>query len=141
NGMEYDPANPDKLFLACWADIDLADLVGGDIAKSTGGNEVLKMPGGIFISEDAGKSWKQSFDEKQYMYDVTADPFHKDRFYAVAFNRAAYMTDDGGKSWKKIKGYDFHWGQRPVIDLNDRKKIYITTFGSSVWHGVPLTEQ
>ncbi len=141
NGMEYDPANPDKLFLACWAYIDLADLVGGDIAKSTGGNEVLKMPGGIFISEDAGKSWKQSFDEKQYMYDVTADPFHKDRFYAVAFNRAAYMTDDGGKSWKKIKGYDFHWGQRPVIDLNDRKKIYITTFGSSVWHGVPLTEQ
>jgi len=140
NGIEYDPANPDKLFLACWADIDLADLVGGDIAGSTGGNEVLKMPGGIFISEDGGKSWKQSFDEKQYIYDVTADPFHKGRFYAVAFNRAAYRSDDSGKSWKKIKGYDFHWGQRPVIDQNNPEKIYITTFGSSVWHGVPVTE-
>ena len=53
---------------------------------------------------------------------------------------AAFRRDDYGKSWKKLKGYDFHWGQRIIVDQNDPEKVYITTFGSSVWHRVPDTE-
>ena len=141
NGIEYDPANPERIFLACWSDIDLSDLVGGDIARSTGGNERLKMPGGIFLSEDDGNTWKQVFDERQYVYDVTADPYHTGRYYANTFNRAAYRSDDNGKTWKRLKGYDFHWGHRAIIDRNDPEKIYLTTYGSSVWHGTPVGEE
>ena len=42
------------------------------------------------------------------------------------------------KSWNRIRGYDFHWGQRIIVDQNDPEKVYITTFGSSVWHGMPV---
>ncbi|MEO8766091.1 MAG: hypothetical protein ABI416_17445 [Ginsengibacter sp.] len=140
NGIGIDPGNPDRLYLGCWANIDLSDLIGGDVARSTGGNEILKMKGGIFLSEDGGNTWKSIFDDKQYIYDVTPDEYHPGRLYCNTFNRAAYRSDDYGKTWKKIKGYDFHWGQRVVIDRNDPESIYITTFGSSVWHGKPVTE-
>lgn len=140
NGMEYDPADPERIFLACWSDIDLSDLVGGDIARSTGGNEKLTSRGGIFLSEDNGNTWKQVFDEHQYVYDVTSDPFHRGRFYANTFNRAAYRSDDNGKTWKRLKGYDFHWGHRAIVDKNDPEKVYLTTYGSSVWHGIPVVE-
>jgi photosystem II stability/assembly factor-like uncharacterized protein len=110
------------------------------VARATGQNEIIRMPGGIFMSEDGGDTWKSIFDKKQYVYDVTCDPYHKGRLYCNTFNQAAYRSDDYGKSWKRVKGYDFHWGQRIIIDENDHEKIYITTFGSSVWHGVPVTE-
>lgn len=140
NGLDYDRANPDNLYLACWSDIDLADLTGGAVAKATGGNEVLKTPGGIFKSGDGGNTWTSVFDSAQYVYDVTVDPYHPGRLYNNTFNRAAYRSDDYGKTWRKIKGYDFHWGHRIVIDQWDHEKVYITSFGSSVWHGVPVVE-
>ncbi|WP_138484724.1 WD40/YVTN/BNR-like repeat-containing protein [Dyadobacter bucti] len=135
HGMDYDRKNPDRLYLACWADIDLSDLIGGGLARSTGGNEKLKMPGGIFLSEDGGTTWKSIFDNKQYVYDVTVDPYHPGRLYCNTFNSAAYRSDDFGKTWNKIKGYDFHWGQRITINQHDPGEIFINTFGSSVWRG------
>lgn len=141
NGIEYDPQNPDRIYLAGWADIALSDLIGGDVAKSTGGNEKLEIPGGIFLSEDGGNTWKSIFDKKQYVYDVTADPYHPGRLYCNTFNQAAYRSDDYGKTWNKIKGYDFHWGQRITVDRNNPEQIYINTYGSSVWHCVPEVEK
>jgi hypothetical protein len=140
NGIEYDRQVPDRIYLACWADIDLSDLLGGDVARTTGGNEKLKMPGGVFLSTDNGNTWTSIFDDRQYVYDVTADARIQGRLYINTFNQAAYRSDDSGKTWRKIKGYDFHWGQRAVIDQNDSGKIYLTTFGSSVWHGTPDVE-
>lgn len=140
NGIEYDPQNPERLYLACWANLDLSDLIGGETARNTGGNEKLKMPGGVFLSEDGGATWKSIFDNQQYVYDVVADPRIPGRLYLNTFNKAAYRSNDSGTTWKKIKAYDFHWGQRPVIDPFDPDKLYLTTFGSSVWWGNPETE-
>jgi hypothetical protein len=92
------------------------------------------------MSEDCGNTWVSVFDQDQYVYDVTVDPFHIGRLFCNTFNQAAYRSDDYGKTWNKIKGYDFHWGQRIVVDHHNPDKIYITTFGSSVWHGIPVTE-
>ncbi len=140
NGIEIDPQNPDRIYLACWSDIDLSDLLGGDVARSTGGNELLKMPGGIFLSEDGGNTWASIFDKNQYVYDVTIDTQHLGRIYCNTFNSAAYRSDDYGKTWGKIQGYDFHWGHRVIIDRKNPEKVYLTTFGSSVWHGIPEVE-
>jgi photosystem II stability/assembly factor-like uncharacterized protein len=137
NGIDFDPHNSNRIYLGGWADIDLADLVGGELARTTGGNEKLSIPGGIFMSEDGGNTWNNIFDKKQYVYDVTTDPFHAGRLYCNTFNSAAYRSDDYGKTWNKIIGYDFHWGQRITVDQNDPEQIYINTFGSSIWHGVP----
>ncbi|WP_178376981.1 sialidase family protein [Chryseolinea serpens] len=140
NGMDYDREHPNRIYLAGWSDLDLADLVGGAVARSTGGNELIKIPGGIFMSEDAGETWTSIFDKTQYVYDVTVDADHPGRLYCNTFNQAAYRSDDYGKTWKKIKGYDFHWGQRAIVDPHHPGQIYLTTYGSSVLHGTPETE-
>ncbi len=141
NGIEVDPENPDIVYLACWADISLADLVGGDVVRTLPeGDKMLKMPGGIFKSEDGGSTWQSIFDDKQYVYDVTIDPYHAGRMYCNTFNKVAYRSDDNGKNWKPLKDYDFHWGHRVIVDENDHDKIFITTFGSSVWHGESIVE-
>jgi photosystem II stability/assembly factor-like uncharacterized protein len=135
NGIGYDPHDPDRIYLACWSDISLADLVGGAVARETGGNETIKSEGGVFMSADGGLTWNSIFDPHHYVYDVTPDPYHEGRLYCNTFNQAAFRSDDLGKTWKKLDGYDFHWGHRVVIDEQDRDRIYITTFGSGVLHG------
>jgi photosystem II stability/assembly factor-like uncharacterized protein len=138
SGIEFDPANPDRIYLACWADITLSDLVGGSVVREHGEeNRTLEMPGGIFLSEDGGESWKSVFDQDQYVYDVTADASHPGRLYCNTFNQSAWKSDDYGHTWKQIEDYDFHWGHRVIVDKHDTEKVYLTTYGSSVWYGKP----
>ena len=55
--------------------------------------------------------------------------------YAAGFESAAWRSADRGLTWKRIPGFDFKWAHRVIVDPQDRTKIYITTFGGSVWHG------
>ncbi|MBL4881417.1 MAG: exo-alpha-sialidase, partial [Oleispira sp.] len=140
SGLAYDPENSNRLFLGSWADIYLSDLIGGAFARETGGNKKLDFDGGIIMSEDGGQTWTPIFDKNKYVYDVTVDPNHTGRIYCNTFNQGAYRSDDFGQTWNKIKGYDFQWGQRVMIDENDKEYIYISTYGSSVWHGKPIVD-
>jgi hypothetical protein len=92
---------------------------------------------GSYLTRDGGASYQQiNFAGGASSY--AWDPIDSNIVYigSAALNRSV----DGGKTWGKIKGYDFHWGQRIVVDPNDPEQVYITTFGSSVWHGIPVVE-
>ena len=130
NGIDYDRKNPNRIYLGCWASTARGN--------STGRSD--EMPGGIFMSDDNGTTWTSIFDKTKNVYDVTVDPYHPGRLYCNTFNQGAYRSDDYGKNWKKILGYDFHWGHRVIVDENNPEKVYLTTFGSSVWHGIPQVE-
>lgn len=121
SGVTVDPSNPQRVYVACWA----------------GNDQHISMPGGIFLSEDGGKSWTSVFDKKNYVYDVTVDPHHPGRIYCNTFTGAAWRSNDYGRNWLRIQGYDFHWGHRVIVDGNDPDKVYLTTYGSGVWHGYP----
>jgi photosystem II stability/assembly factor-like uncharacterized protein len=140
NGIAYDPKKTNRIYLASWSDISFSDLLGGKVARETGGDSTITTAGGIFMSEDSGDTWTSIFDNNQYVYDVTVDPNHEGRIYCNTFNSAAYRSDDSGKTWKKLSGYNFHWGQRVVMDPWNSDKVYLTTFGSSVLHGPPVIE-
>ena len=140
NGMAYDPLDPNRLYLGAWGDITLSDLVGKKVTGDSG-NKRFDLEGGILMSEDAGNTWEQIFMEDMYVYDVSVDETHPGRLYCNTFNQGAYRSDDYGKSWYKIKGYDFHWGHRVIPDPRNTNQVFLTTFGSSVWHGTPIVEQ
>jgi photosystem II stability/assembly factor-like uncharacterized protein len=122
NSLTLDESNPDRLYLSSWASI-------------TGGNP--GTDGGVHVSEDSGRSWKPIFDPTAFVYGLAVDHRHPGRLYINTFQNAAWRSDDSGESWKRILGYSFRWGHRPVIDPHDPEKIYLTTFGGSVMHGTP----
>jgi photosystem II stability/assembly factor-like uncharacterized protein len=119
NGLTVDPDDPKRLYLAAWG----VATPGGD----TGG--------GIFLSTDAGGTWKDVLPQSQHVYDVAVDPRDPSVLYASGFDQAAYRSADRGATWSRLRGFNFKWGQRVVPDPADAGKVYITTFGGSVWHG------
>jgi photosystem II stability/assembly factor-like uncharacterized protein len=122
NGLAIDPQNPNRLYLAAWT-------------RATG---VHGKGGGIFLSEDGGKSWKSVLDRDQHIYDVTIDPRDANLLYAAGFESSAWRSSDRGEHWSRIAGFNFKWGHRVMPDLEDPKMIYISTFGGGVWHGASV---
>lgn len=119
NGLAVDPRDSSRLYLAAWA---RASGVHGD-------------GGGIFVSNDSGKTWRQVLDKDRHVYDVTVDPKNPDRLYAAGFESSAWRSVDRGEHWTRIPGFNFKWGHRVIPDPADPSSVYVTTFGGSVWHG------
>jgi photosystem II stability/assembly factor-like uncharacterized protein len=119
NGLAVDPRDPRRLYLAAWG----VATPGGD----TGG--------GVWLSTDGGASWTNVLRESQHVYDVTIDPRNPSVLYVSGFDQAAYRSADRGATWSRVRGFNFKWGHRVIPDPADAGKIYVTTFGGSVWHG------
>jgi len=119
NAITVDPKSPQRLYLAAWAR-----------AAGTHGDG-----GGIFLSEDAGRTWRLLFDRNRHVYDVTIDPHDSSVLYASGFESSAWRSTDRGAHWSRIPGFNFKWAHRVIPDPSDRNRIYVTTFGGSVWHG------
>jgi photosystem II stability/assembly factor-like uncharacterized protein len=122
NGLTLDPRDNRRMYLAAWGQ-ERSDVDAG---------------GGVFLSTDAGGTWRPIFQDSQHVYDVTVDPRNADVLYICGFDAAAYRSADRGAHWTRIRGYNFKWGHRVIPDPNDESKIYITTYGGSVWHGPAL---
>jgi len=119
NGLAVDPAKPERLYLATWA-------------RATG---VHGDGGGVYLSEDSGKTWKRVLERDRHVYDVTIDRRDPNILYAAGFESSAWRSTDRGTHWNRIPGFSFKWGHRVIPDPADAAKIYVTTFGGGVWHG------
>jgi photosystem II stability/assembly factor-like uncharacterized protein len=119
NGLAIDPDSPDRVYLATWARAEGQHGEGG----------------GIYLSENGGKSWQVAFDQDRHVYDVTIDPADANVLYAAGFESSAWRSPDRGRHWTRIQGFNFKMAHRVIPDPLDRDKIYVTTFGGSVWHG------
>jgi photosystem II stability/assembly factor-like uncharacterized protein len=116
-----DPENADYLVLSAW---------GRNSAKKFS----QCIGGGIFISKDNGKNWKQVLQKDQFIHDLTFDPRNK-RYYACGFSSSAYWSDNKGETWTRIKGFNHKLGRRVDIDPLNQEMVYINTYGGGVWHG------
>ncbi len=119
NGLTIDPQDARRLYLAAWAR--------NGPGHGTGG--------GIFLSEDSGLTWRSVLAADQHIYDVTADPRAPGTLYACGFESSAWRSTDRGQTWQRLRGYTFKWGHRVIPDPLDPLRVYITTFGGSVWRG------
>jgi photosystem II stability/assembly factor-like uncharacterized protein len=125
-GITVDPRDPVRLYLSVWG-------------RYTSGDWGKPAPnGGVYLSEDAGIHWQNVLTASRRIYDVTVDPHNPDVVYAAGFEAAAWRSADRGKTWNRIKGFNFSGGHRVTVDPVDPSQIYITTMGNSVWHGPAL---
>ncbi len=119
NDLTFDPVNPRRMYLACWP-------------RTINGREYY---GGAYVTADGGNTWNCIFDQSSHVYSVTVDAYDSNVLYLVTFESSAYRSDDRGRTWRRLGGYNFKWGHRVVNDPVNKDMIYITTFGSSIWHG------
>jgi photosystem II stability/assembly factor-like uncharacterized protein len=117
NDLIYDPSDPSRMYLSCWPHDD------------------TYKGGGLWRSEDAGASWKLVFQDDAHVYAAAVDPGNTNTVVINTFNSAAFRSDNRGESWKRLEGYNFKWGHRPVFDIHNPGMIYLTTFGGSVFYG------
>jgi len=118
-GLTLDPLDNRRMYLAAWGQ----------------GRSGVDIGGGVFVSANAGATWKPLFQEGQHVYDVTVDPKNPRVLYVCGFDAAAWRSGDGGANWQRLRGYTFKWGHRVILDPVNPDTIYITTYGGSVWHG------
>lgn len=116
-----DSNNPSRLLLSAWG-------------RNMKGEFTPDIGGGMFASDDDGKSWTQVYEKDQHIHDITFDP-RINTYYASGFNSSAYKSIDQGKTWSRIKGYNFKWGKRVDLDPRDANKIFVITYGGGVWTG------
>ena len=118
-GLQIDPRDQQRLYLTAWGQE-------GDTVDTNGG---------VYVSDNGGKTWKPLYTQSQHVYDLTIDPRNPDILYISGFDTGAFRSMDRGEHWTRIKGYNFKWGHRVILDPNDPTQIYITTYGGGVWHG------
>ena len=118
-GLQIDPRDQQRLYLTAWGQE----------------GDAVDRNGGVYVSENGGKTWRALYTESQHVYDLTIDPHNPDILYICGFDAGAFRSTDRGAHWTRIKGYNFKWGHRIIPDPNDPTQIYITTYGGGVWHG------
>ena len=114
-----DPKNPEHIYFSCWP-------------KHENGADVC---GGVYETNDGCKNWKQLFDQRIRVSAAAFDPSDTRIIYIITFQNAAYRSGDSGKTWDRISGYRFKWGQCPIPDPNNPGNLYLTTYGVSVYYG------
>ena len=122
NDLCLAPDDPNVMYAAGWP-ITLPDRV---------------ARGGILKTTDAGKTWERLPFPGEYVYAVSIDPRDPGVIYATAWHHGVFRSEDGGLTWARLGGANFGWPHRVVFDPFDADKIYLTTFGGSVWHGPKL---
>src|ERR1022692_2761202 len=161
-GIAVSPSNPNRL----WAVVDdvgsaVPSGIGGGGGRGAGaapaGGVAPSRPGGgVYLSDNAGATWKLVNAENRlwgrgwYFEAVTVDPTNPDRAYVM--NTATFMTTDAGRTFVPVKGApgcdDYHqlWvnpkdGNRMVLSSDQGTVVSVDGAKSwSTWYNQPTAQ-
>jgi photosystem II stability/assembly factor-like uncharacterized protein len=153
-GIAIAPSNPNRVY-AVVDDLGTAIAPSFRVSAARGPN-APKPSGGIYVSDDAGATWRLVNNERRlwgrgwYFGQMAVDPTNPDRAYDI--NTATYMTLDAGKTWVPVKGApggdDYHqlWinpkdGNRMVLSSDQGTVVSVDGAKTwSTWYNQPTAE-
>lgn len=152
-GIAIAPSNSNRLYAVV---DDLGTAVARPIRGGGSTTDAPKSPGGIYLSDDAGATWRLVNSEQRlwgrgwYFGQITVDPANPDRVYDI--NTATYMSLDAGKTWVPVKGApggdDYHqlWinpkdGNRMVLSSDQGTVVSVDGAKTwSTWYNQPTAQ-
>jgi len=154
-GVAVAPSNPNRVY-AVVDDLGTAIASSFRVTNAPKGPTAPKPSGGIYLSDDAGATWRLVNNERRlwgrgwYFGQMAVDPANPDRAYDV--NTATYMTLDAGKTWVPVKGApggdDYHqlWinpkdGDRMVLSSDQGTVVSVDGAKTwSTWYNQPTAQ-
>lgn len=171
--LAYDPSNPQHVYLgtltswvyqsadggASWKRLakvkETDDLAVDNLLADESDSKTLiaaawkidSTGGGIFISHDAGQTWKSAVDmDGQSVRSLAQSPSNP-KIWVAGTLKGVFRSEDGGLHWTEISPADsteIHKVESVAIDPLDPKTIYAgtwhlpwkTTDGGDHWHNI-----
>jgi len=100
--------------------------------------------GGLYRTKNGGQDWQRIGREGRQTFGGYFHPQHEGWIYMTltegAPGASLWLSTDNGRHWHTFPELPFSNIQRVVFDPADNTKMYVTTFGGSVWHG-PITPE
>ncbi|MEG9432944.1 WD40/YVTN/BNR-like repeat-containing protein [Terriglobus sp. ADX1] len=128
DNLIVDPANPNRVLAAGWV-LSSAD-------------------GGLYISNDAGKTWTENADMKgKSIRSMTVAPSNPKLMLIGTVQEGVYRSEDGGDHWKLISppgSREIHEVESVAFDPKDPNRMYAgtwhlpwrTTDGGATWQNM-----
>lgn len=122
-GVQYpsditgDPLDGETIYLTAWPD-------------SKSGKDRF---GGTYKTVDGGKTWSLIFNDAIRCNGIAVNPKNRNILVINTFHNAAYISQNEGRSWSLLHGYDFKWGQKAFFHPERPRQVFLTTYGASVF--------
>ena len=137
-GESWEKVNRDHPFLYP-KDFSVQPDDSNDILLGTCDVDGNDQQGGLYRTRDGGKSWQRIGRQGRQTFGGYFHPDRRGWIYMTLTEGAPeaglWLSRDDGGSWEPFNDLPFSNIQRVIFDPADRQRIYVTTFGGSVWRG------